>query len=438
MLTTTLIYSGLKLRTTTKLNTHNNDKSAVEPLPLSAATQQSTVNNVKTTDLKSEKNTRSSPEELQTNSTALQLLNTVLSRYLEEPENSENILLFLKEIEYLLNANSSCVILVEDDVQSVNCLACTDAAKQEWFVSKLKLGEMTGIAKNTQNEYLFPPEFDDEHCWLTLLLCSRDLNYGVLLIQLPRHQHIQESQLSFLRQLSKGLTDILCSSRRAIMNRRQDVYNERAMIARELHDSLAQSLSYMKIQASRLQSLLLNDNSATQHPKQIALDAGVQELRSAINISYRQLRELMTTFRLTMNGKSLSQALEDSVTEFEKLCSVVFEIDNRLADNELSAGDELLVLQIVRESLSNIVRHASAQRARVSIRRDRDQENIKLAIEDDGIGYQPPDNLSQHHGMLIMQERAQNLGGDLRIKSGVKGGTRVEVSFSKTASEENA
>lgn len=133
------------------------------------------------------------------------------------------------------------------------------------------------------------------------------------------------------------------------------------MIARELHDSLAQSLSYLKIQVSRLQSLL------ARGADRAAIEPVVDELREGLNGAYRQLREPPHHVPAEDGRPGLAAALAKTIAEFGGRGGVAIELDNRLANFLLSVNEEIHVLQIVREALSNVVRHAHATHAAVRL-----------------------------------------------------------------------
>ena len=225
--------------------------------------------------------------------------------------------------------------------------------------------------------------------------------------------------LGWFEQLCAELSNIMSTLGRVYRLRRQDLYEERETISRELHDSLAQSLTYIKIQISRLQA---------------TLDAGrdsaevVGELRSSVNRAYRELRELMTTFRLTMHGKSFNLALEDSIKEFEQRSNIVFSLDNRLEDDCLGVDEEMQVLQVIREALSNAIRHSRASQVGIRLTRDAAQF-VQIEISDDGVGIDPELRRSRHHGLLIMQERVHALQGRFVLQDRNSGGSRILISF---------
>jgi two-component system nitrate/nitrite sensor histidine kinase NarX len=211
-------------------------------------------------------------------------------------------------------------------------------------------------------------------------------------------------------------------SRRGEETRRLALLEERNAIARELHDSLAQSLSYMKIQASRLHAAL---HAADGDPDQV-----LGELRDGISSAYRQLRELLSTFRLQMDGRGLAQALDDTVREFRERERLPVTLNYAMGGCRLNPNAEIHVLQVIREALSNIVHHAAAQRATVDLHYSRAEERVQVLIEDDGIGIRPQQaDRAHHYGLTIMEERARSLGGRIAVEARPGGGTRVVLTF---------
>lgn len=211
--------------------------------------------------------------------------------------------------------------------------------------------------------------------------------------------------------------------------RRLSVYEERATIARELHDSLAQSLSYLKIQAARLEAGLAAETNANPVPgREVLARAVLADLREGISNAYSQLRELLTTFRLKVDDRGLNTALKTTVAEYRARGETRISLDNRLAALLLTPNEEIHVLQIVREALSNVIRHAEATQASLSLTSV--DADILVTIEDNGRGIAPLGIALGHYGLEIMRERAASLGGTIEIGSGSHGGTRVQLRFS--------
>ncbi len=207
-------------------------------------------------------------------------------------------------------------------------------------------------------------------------------------------------------------------------HRRIMLMEERAVIARELHDSLAQSLSYLKIQVSRLDALL------ARGADQADIKRIIDDLREGLNSAYRQLRELLTTFRLRIEGAGLDAALIETAREFGAR-GLDVRLDFRLQHCPLAANEEIHVLQVVREALSNTARHAHAGIVQVSLRQVANG-HVQVTVADDGVGMPPRPDKRQQHGLVIMRERAATLGGNIEWHSVEPHGTRVTLDFRPT------
>jgi len=190
----------------------------------------------------------------------------------------------------------------------------------------------------------------------------------------------------------------------------------RALI-RELHDSVAQQLGFTSFLVTRLQREA-GDFDMTK--------TLVSEIRTRVTRLQRDVRQLITGAALTGEGQSWRQSLTDAVDEFSRRCNVVFELDNRVPEIKLSPEAALHTLQIVREALSNIVRHAHAQHAwieLVSVPAGR----LRVTVTDDGQGLRPPSNDENHYGLEIMRERARAIGAQFEIESLKPSGTQVRL-----------
>jgi len=240
---------------------------------------------------------------------------------------------------------------------------------------------------------------------------------GVLLLDTP--YPASRAFHGLLRETARvvGVTvQLLCHKRE---QQRKEATFQHGALARELHDSVAQQLGYLSFQASLMQSAL-------REPEQAAVL--LTELRGGLSQLQRQVRELITSARLTMDGRSLRQALADSVAEFSRRCIIVFELDNRLADDALYPETELQILQIIREALANVVRHSHARHVRIELRQTPAGE-ISVSVEDDGIGLSPASLEENHYGLAIIRERASTIGAQLSIETIRPHGARVHLSL---------
>ena len=254
---------------------------------------------------------------------------------------------------------------------------------------------------------------------------DQERQYGVLMLEIPANRELAEWQKRLLEAVASHIAIALNMAQRASQSRMLALLEERSVIARELHDSLAQSLSYLKIQVSRLEATVAQPGN----DEKILMVTG--ELRDGLNRAYRQLRELLTTFRLRMDEAGLNAALQKTVEEFAERSHIAITLDNRLGGCKLSPNSEIHVIQVVREALSNVVRHAHADHAVVYAACNVDG-NVTVAIDDNGIGMPSDSDRDHHYGLAIMQERAHGLSGALNVGGSALGGTRIELHFSAT------
>ena len=244
--------------------------------------------------------------------------------------------------------------------------------------------------------------------------------YGMMPMRLPPGRAMEAWQLELAQTIGRHVGAALAAAERRAEHQRLALLEERSAIARELHDSLAQSLSYTKIQLTRLSALL--DGGGDPQAAQAVLD----ELREGVASAYRQLRELLTTFRMKVGGASFDAALREVIADFERRTGVQAAVQGELAGLELSANAQIHVLQIVREALTNVEKHARARSAVIDLARGADG-SFGVAIADDGVGIAAEVSPAQHFGLDIMRDRAGLLGGSIEIGRCSGGGTRVSL-----------
>jgi len=255
-----------------------------------------------------------------------------------------------------------------------------------------------------------------------LALRDADRHYGVLRVLLEEHHELEGWQEMLLNAVAKHIGIAQGISFQSERERLVALQEERSTIARELHDSLAQSLSYMKIQASLLQPML--DAPERSAEAQVVLG----DLREGISAAYRQLRELLSTFRLQMEGDFLN-LLNLTVSEYSARSGVPITLETQLDGCHLTPNQEIHALHVVREALSNMTRHARSRRASVLIEY-RENHEVIAVIDDDGVGLPAGGAVPVgHHGTTIMKERARSLQGSVHIDLRPGGGTRVTLRF---------
>ncbi|GHC27781.1 type IV pili methyl-accepting chemotaxis transducer N-terminal domain-containing protein [Aidingimonas halophila] len=260
----------------------------------------------------------------------------------------------------------------------------------------------------------------DAECLLLPVSVGSEL-LGTLEVWHSRRNPLSTSSKGLLNTLCDQLATAIYLQRRIEHQQQVSLMNERTIIARELHDSLAQSLSYLKIQVARLERM---QDKETPRDVQAAV---FDELRTGLNSAYRQLRELLTTFRLKLDGPGLHSVIHQTVDEFSERLGFPVELHYDVPPYLLNPNEEIHVLQIVREALANTHKHAQAHWAAVTIWFE--QARLRMHIEDDGIGLGDDLSASQHYGLVIMRDRAHTLGGELALYNRDTRGVRIALDF---------
>lgn len=255
-------------------------------------------------------------------------------------------------------------------------------------------------------------------------------DYGLLKVALPTQVKTDREQHQMLAALADTIGAALANEGRKDQEHRVALMEERTAIARELHDSIAQSLSFTKIQISRFQSL------QAKSAESAVLDEVLSEIRSGIQAAYGQLRELLTTFRLQLNSAGLQTSLAATTQEFEDKANLSIELSSTLQNYPLTPNEEIHILQIVREALSNVLRHSDADSA--SIRLGLVDDMIDVRVIDNGDGFTAPVSGRNHYGQTIMLERAEILGGTVEFLNHSEGGAEVKLRFPPEQSRDPA
>jgi two-component system nitrate/nitrite sensor histidine kinase NarX len=197
---------------------------------------------------------------------------------------------------------------------------------------------------------------------------------------------------------------------------------ERQTFANEVHDALAQNLSYMRMRMSLLQDAI-RDGDVTRAQKYFT------DVNDSLGETHAGLRGLITHFRQAIDPLGLVHALENTARTFEDRTGVSLRIVNRIPGLRLPAEQEAQILHIVQEALANVIKHAGARNASVVIE-SRDL-GYRISVADDGRGAaggrRQASRQEGHYGLSIMRERAERIGARLQIRSVTGKGTRVRL-----------
>jgi signal transduction histidine kinase len=190
---------------------------------------------------------------------------------------------------------------------------------------------------------------------------------------------------------------------------------ERQRLARELHDETGQALT----------SILLGLHSVEEAKDAEARKLAVAELRELVTDTLHDVRRLAVELRpKALDDFGLVPALERLTSGFAETTGIAVELEAGLGDERLTPEIETALYRIVQEALTNVVKHARARRVSVVVTRR--PGSVSTLIEDDGRGFEPPED-GQGLGVVGMRERVALLDGRLQIESGAQGGTTIAV-----------
>ena len=252
-------------------------------------------------------------------------------------------------------------------------------------------------------------------------LTRNERHYGLIVCRVDEQKLLSPWQEQLIQSATDQLAIGMSLKTDEDQSRRLAVLQERNAIARELHDSLAQALSYLKIQVTRL-------NKAIDREDKTTMEDVAGELREGLNSAYRQLRELLTTFRLKIDGSGLKVALESGIEQLRAQNSMNIHFDFALSNIPLTPNEEIHLLQIIREASQNSINHSGGKNLDIRLWQNANQA-ISLTIADDGSGLPGSTEKINHYGLAIMTERAKHLGGELTVSNQVTGGVLVSFDF---------
>ena len=191
---------------------------------------------------------------------------------------------------------------------------------------------------------------------------------------------------------------------------------ERARLARELHDETGQALTSILLGLKTLEDSVPTDEGR----------ASVAGLRELVVSTLQDVRRLAVELRpAALDDFGLVPALERLVDSFRESTSIEIALEARVGEERLGGEVETTLYRILQEALTNVVKHAQA--GRVSISLVRKDGSVSAVVEDDGRGFEPGAARPDALGLVGMRERASLVGGRISIESGPGRGTTVAV-----------
>lgn len=257
---------------------------------------------------------------------------------------------------------------------------------------------------------------------------------GALCVARPQQATFEVEEQAAFALLANAAAVAIVNARLVETGRLQAVEGaaqaERGRLAAELHDNLAQTLSFLNFKVDRL-SELIADGNAEEAEQELA------HMRGATTRAYGQVRTALTGLRLPEQEEgAFVRRLAACIAEIGESTGLEIQLDLRdEAALLLPAVAQQQVLQIVREGLVNAWRHAETRQATVTVVMDGDQ--ACFCVRDAGRGFDPDSvDDTTHLGLAIMRARAERSGGALSVRSHAGEGTEICVRYAVMRSEE--
>jgi two-component system, NarL family, nitrate/nitrite sensor histidine kinase NarX len=231
---------------------------------------------------------------------------------------------------------------------------------------------------------------------------------------------LRPDEVELLDSLASHLASALEGLRAAALEREAAVGEERALLARELHDSIAQSLAFLKIQVQLMRS-------ATQKGQVEQVGMALNELDEGLKESINDVRELLVHFRTRTNTDDIEAALQETLQKFRHQTGLPAHMQTDGEGLPLPSDVQVQVLHVVQEALSNVRKHAGATRVTLQVLKG---AQWRFSVRDDGIGFDAETPKAETHvGMKIMNERAARIGAVVDVMSQAGAGSMVTLTL---------
>jgi two-component system nitrate/nitrite sensor histidine kinase NarX len=265
-----------------------------------------------------------------------------------------------------------------------------------------------------------PHDHQEVRALMIAPLVEQDGNaIGVVLAGNRRTKGFTQRQLALLETLATQATLVIQNSELLAESEFKTVMAERSRLAREIHDGLAQTLGFLKLQIAQMQNFMASGNLDR-------LGESLQATYKILSDVYLDARQAIDGLRISPTREGLPAWLEQTAVEFQENSALeVVLLDVQNIDG-LAPEVQVQLIRIVQEALSNVRKHAQATRAWISCRSI--DGDLILEVRDDGRGFSPEDvpGASQY-GLKGMRERTELIGAEFQVISRPREGTTVLV-----------
>ena len=257
------------------------------------------------------------------------------------------------------------------------------------------------------------------HSLIAVPLLSGRATLGALVAGNCHATPLNKRQLSLLQIIAGQVALVVQNADTLAELEYATIIQERTRLAREIHDGLAQTLGFLKLQASQMRNYLARGDSERARES-------LELYFAALSEAYQDVRQTIDGLRIEPANAGLDGWLEQTVIEFRELSGLEVDFNGASLNGVLLPEVHAQLIRIVQEALSNVRKHAQANHVWVTCHEAED--DLWLEIRDDGKGFAPEDvTRPSQHGLRGMRERADLIGADFQVISRQQGGTTIRV-----------
>jgi two-component system NarL family sensor kinase len=368
----------------------------------------------------------------------LRILNAIAEALNSAPDVQQALDRTLELVTDLLGLRTGWIWLVDPETQHFYSAAARDlppylqepvrmTGKSCWCIDDFTGGELTPRNIDILECSRLRPAVQKQATDLThglayhasIPLYFQDKPLGIMNVTGPSWRRLTDEELHLLSTIAYEVGIAVERARLAGESARLARVEERARLAREIHDTLAQGLTAI---ALHLEGALHNLDEQPDKARQ-RLERALQTARTSLEEARRSVLNLRAA---PLAGKPLAEALGALARTFTSESGIRVRVRAE-SDRPLPLRVEAELFRIAQEALTNVRRHAHATEAEIAL--EYTPRRVRLMIRDNGTGFDLSAIAHDRHGITGMRERAALLGGQLRIQSRAgKSGTRVTAS----------
>jgi len=280
------------------------------------------------------------------------------------------------------------------------------------------LQEVTGRLVTNKPTFCLEPQMDGTNRLVLPFCLPEGTIIGAVIMTGSRLDALLPRQTALIETVTTQAALLVENERRRLESEYRTIIQERVRLAREIHDSLAQTLAYLKLTSSQMQSQLAQGDL-------IRLAQNLQHSHDTLADAYLETRQAIDNLRFAPQNDMVTW-LKQVTYNFEQTSNLKVDLSVPPKLPQLSPEVQAQLLRIIQEALSNVRKHAQARKVWITVREW--NNGLVFDLGDDGVGFTADDvpELSRH-GLKGMRERAELIGAEFQITSQPDHGTTIQI-----------